>query len=131
MSIIDDIVVRHLEKIVQKTFILAYGASDVAKLINKHMQLYQNKENPDNKILLLSDYQAVRLLKASNWREFSDGYKISHIILRWKLNPWSKVGFNEYHPSSFCYYGNYGEVPSTTMTMDTIYTRAHSEQMNP
>ncbi len=131
MHIISDKLVAQLVKILKNTFIMAYGAMDVAKLIYSYLDEIQNIDNPDNKLWLLSDNQALLLLRNSNWREFSDGYKISHIILRWRLNPWSQVGFNQYHKSSFCYYGNYGEVPSSTDTMDNIYIRAHSCSFSP
>ena len=130
MDIIDDKAVNHLELILKKTLILTHGALDTANLIYKYMQAFQQVDNPKSKILLLSDKQAIQLLKASNWREYQQGYKISHIILRWKITPWSTVGFKEYSASSFCYYGNFGEVPSSTKVMDSIYARAHSSDMS-
>ena len=129
MVVIDNNAVSHLVKILQKTLILVHGAFDVANLIHKYMQAFQKVNNPDNKIFLLNDEQAIRVLKASNWREYPKGYQISHIILRWRLNPWSMLNSKEYHLSSFCYYGNFGEVPGTVEHLDGLYARAHSDSM--
>ena len=60
MVVIDNNAVSHSVKVLQKTLILVHGAFDVANLIHKYMQAFQKVNNPDNKIFLLNDEQAIK-----------------------------------------------------------------------
>ena len=60
---------------------------------------------------LFSDEQAARLAKEITWSNYSKGHRISHMIVKNRAFPWSDYKKNEYHLSSFCYYGNYMEIP--------------------
>jgi|SaaInlV_165m_DNA_1040744.scaffolds.fasta_scaffold06409_4 hypothetical protein len=70
---------------------------------------------------MFSDEQAIKFVKILNWQSKIDGFRISHAITRWRLTPWSKYKFEEFHPSSFCYYGNFREEPISQEFLISIY----------
>ena len=74
--------------------------------------LFKTKGN-EKGIYLLSNVQSQELIKITNWQNYDKnfGIKISHFIQKLRMKPWDNMNLNIYHPSSFCYHGNYGEIP--------------------
>lgn len=74
--------------------------------------LFKTKGN-EKGIYLLSNVQSQELIRMTNWQNYDDnfGIKISHFIQKLRIKPWDNMNLNIYHPSSFCYHGNYGEIP--------------------
>ena len=62
---------------------------------------------------LFSDQQATKLATEINWTVYSKGHRISHMIVKNRASPWSDHQKDKFHPSSFCYYGNFMEIPKT------------------
>lgn len=88
----------------------------VANNIHAMMRAYQTSTK-----FMLSDEQAIKLIKIIPWRFMDSGYKVSHAITRWRLTPWSSEGFNEFHASSSCYYGNFNEKPISEIHLTGVY----------
>lgn len=62
---------------------------------------------------LFSDQQAAKLATEINWSVYSKGHRISHMIVKNRAFPWTDHQKDKFHPSSFCYYGNFMEIPKT------------------
>jgi hypothetical protein len=62
---------------------------------------------------LFSDQQAAKLATEINWSVYSKGHRISHMIVKNRAFPWTDHQKDKFHPSSYCYYGNYMEIPKT------------------
>ena len=61
---------------------------------------------------MLSDEQSSKLISEIKWNNFNKGYLICHAIIRNKISPWSNYKNKLYDSSSYCYYGNYLELPT-------------------
>ena len=101
---------------ITKNYVHITNAIVVANNIHAMMRTYQTSTK-----FLLSDEQAIKLIKMIPWRFMDSGYKVSHAITRWRLTPWSSKGFNEFHASSSCYYGNFNEKPMSELHLTGVY----------
>ena len=77
---------------------------------------------PNNYIYLFDDEQAFKLINLSKWNNYSGGHKISHSIQQFRLYPWNSFKPYVFNPSSYCYYGNYHEEPTTKQKLLYIYS---------
>ena len=71
------------------------------------------KKGYEKGVYLLSNVQSQELIKIINWENYHEklGVKLSHFIQKLRIKPWDNMKLKIYHPSSFCYHGNFGEKP--------------------
>ena len=85
-------------------------------LIGNNMLNTINKfRSKDSKIYLFTDKQARELIGNQGYN-----YTLSHEIVRNKLMPWTDHQSGLFHGSSFCYHGNFGEVPKYRSTIKRL-----------
>lgn len=80
--------------------------------INEGCEIYIN--------YMFSDEQAFELINKIRWNDFNKGYLICHAIVRNKILPWSDYKQEYYDKSSFCYFGNFSELPNNEKHFDKI-----------
>ena len=81
-------------------------------IINEGCEIYIN--------YMFSDEQAFELINKIKWNDFNKGYLICHAIVRNKILPWSEYKQEYYDQSSFCYFGNFLELPDNEKHVDKI-----------
>lgn len=81
-------------------------------IINEGCEIYIN--------YMFSDEQAFELINKIRWNDFNKGYLICHAIVRNKILPWSDYKKEYYDKSSFCYFGNFSELPNNEKHFDQI-----------
>jgi hypothetical protein len=86
----------------------------------KFIRNYMNETNEEYINYMFSDEQGFELINKINWNEFDKGYLICHAIVRNRLSPWSDYKNNFYDKSSFCYFGNFLELPNNEKHVDKI-----------
>ena len=79
-----------------------------------------NEKNEEYINYILSDEQGFELINKINWNEFNKGYLICHAIVRNRISPWSDYKNKFYDQSSFCYFGNFLELPKDEKHVDKI-----------
>ena len=101
------------------------GAYMGSLIIDRIRSLQSNETQGKPKLFLLTDEQAIKLIQRIDWNLYSDGYKISHAITRWRLHPWCTENncWEIFNKSSFCYWGNMGVKPSSKDALASIYIR--------
>jgi hypothetical protein len=66
----------------------------------------------DSKQYVFTDDQACSMIGYSSYN-----YIFSHFIVKNKLLPWNDMKRGIFHGSSYCYYGNFGEIPKYKSTI--------------
>ena len=72
----------------------------------------------DSKKYMFTDLQCKKLIDGINMVDIN--YQISHFIVKNRLYPWRIDANIEFHKSSYCYYGNFGEIPKYKRTIEQI-----------
>tara|TARA_Y100000991_G_C21913842_1_gene323531 strand:+ start:42 stop:641 length:600 start_codon:yes stop_codon:yes gene_type:complete len=125
-DIFPNIIVKQIIKLLNNIYLinlLDENVSTHGEYVFNIIQNFRNIINENSKIYInymFSDEQAFEIISKIRWNDFNKGYLISHAIIRNRILPWSDYKQEYYDNSSFCYFGNFSELPDNEIHFDKI-----------
>lgn len=124
IKVLDQPIYKHLLKLVNhQPKVMNLDSKGLADMLYQLFKRFMIDDTDDKYTYFFSDEQASELIKAVDWRMYNDGYnyRISHAIQKFRITPWSKKNSDLFHNSSFCYFGNYMELPKSEKRLVGLY----------